>query len=265
MNMELMGGPVARTRLIKPSFYTNEELAELEPLNRILFQGLWCFADREGRLEDRPKRLKTQILPYDDCDIELYLNRLQEKKFILRYEVDGVRYIQILNFKKHQHPHQQEQASTIPPPPNNIGTTSEQHPNNIGTNPSLTLNPLTSSFNLEREDSTEGKPSAPPSPPFLTYPTVGNGKKEWTLTEAKVKEYEESYPGVNIRGQAKVARQWCIDNPGKRKTQRGMPAFLSRWFAREQNRGGNGNAGVRRDPKLGYAQGNRSKWDTAKV
>lgn len=109
---------MARARNIKPSFFTNEYLSELQPLARLLFIGLWCFADREGRLEDRPKRLRVDILPYDDCDVDALLEGLANSpdKFILRYEVDGVRYIQVLNFNKHQNPHVKEQGSTIPAP-----------------------------------------------------------------------------------------------------------------------------------------------------
>lgn len=114
---------MARSRNIKPGFFINDELAECEPLARLLFAGLWCIADREGRLEDRPKRIKAEILPYDDCDVDKFLNDLQEHGFIIRYEVDGNQYIQITNFKKHQNPHIKEAASIIPPPPN-----SEQEP-----------------------------------------------------------------------------------------------------------------------------------------
>lgn len=90
-----------RVRFIKPGFFLNDDLGECDPLARILFIGLWTEADREGRLEDRPRRLKIAILPYDACDVDDLLNQLQSKGFILRYEVEGSRYIQVLNFLKH--------------------------------------------------------------------------------------------------------------------------------------------------------------------
>ena len=105
---------MARARNIKPGFFTNDRLAEIEPLGRILFAGLWCIADREGRLEDRPKKIKVAALPYDDCDIDLLLQDLHEAGFIVRYEIDGEKYIQIVNFSKHQNPHPKETASLIP-------------------------------------------------------------------------------------------------------------------------------------------------------
>lgn len=107
---------MSRMRTLKPGFFLNEVLAEIDPLGRLLFQGLWCLADREGRLEDRPRKIKAEVLPYDDVDMDALLDELQAREFILRYEVDGSRYISVLTFKKHQSPHIKEAASTIPAP-----------------------------------------------------------------------------------------------------------------------------------------------------
>lgn len=104
-----------RSRNIKPGFFKNDILGTMDPLARILFSGLWCLADREGRLSDRPMRIKAEILPFDDCDINLFLEGLSENGFIRRYEKGGERYIQIVNFKKHQHPNIKEAESEIPP------------------------------------------------------------------------------------------------------------------------------------------------------
>lgn len=57
---------MARSRNIKPAFFFNEQLAEVAPLGRLLFIGLWTIADREGRLEDRPRKIKAEVLAYDD-------------------------------------------------------------------------------------------------------------------------------------------------------------------------------------------------------
>jgi hypothetical protein len=107
---------MARARNIKPGFFKNEELVEVPFETRLLFIGLWTLADREGRLEDRPKRIKMEVFPVDSVDIDKCLNELQSHGFILRYSVDGVGYIQVLAFNKHQNPHKTERDSTIPPP-----------------------------------------------------------------------------------------------------------------------------------------------------
>lgn len=104
-----------RARNIKPGFFKNDELAECSLEARIVFQGLWCMADREGRLKDRPKRIKAEALPYDDADPEAMLCELSRAGFIVRYEVKGERFIHVVNFLEHQKPHQNEKESDIPP------------------------------------------------------------------------------------------------------------------------------------------------------
>lgn len=144
---------MSRARNIKPGFFENELLAEIDPLGRLLFIGLWTIADREGRLEDRVKRIKAKILPYDDCDVDKLLDELAKRGFIIRYEVEGSRYIQVTNFKKHQNPHVKEVQSTIPAPCKNH-TSMLQETNKNRTNPAESLilnpeslNPITESIN----------------------------------------------------------------------------------------------------------------------
>lgn len=82
------------------------------------------------------------------------------------------------------------------------------------------------------------EPRAASEPPVLEFPIVGGQAKTWGLTESKIAEYRESYPGVDVLAESRKALQWCRDNPAKRKTLRGMPAFLGRWFSKVQDRGG---------------------------
>ena len=105
---------MARARNIKPSFFTNEDLVELPLEDRLLFIGLWTLADREGRLEDRPKRIKMAVFPADNVDVDASLARLAKSGFIARYEARGIACIQVLNFAKHQNPHVREAASELP-------------------------------------------------------------------------------------------------------------------------------------------------------
>lgn len=133
---------MARARIVKPDFFVDDELAACGQNAMILFAGLWCHSDREGRLEDRPARLKIQILPYFDTDIDAELEKLERAGFIQRYTVDGNNYIQVINFSKHQRPHVNEQDSVIPAPtkvvPEHNQGSAEESPNCP-----LTLNPST--------------------------------------------------------------------------------------------------------------------------
>lgn len=105
-----------RARGIKPSFFTDEAVVDLAFETRLLFIGLWCQADREGRLEDRPRQLQIQLFPCDQVDVEAMLGDLDAAGLIKRYESGGARYIQVVNFAKHQRPHSKEVDSVIPAP-----------------------------------------------------------------------------------------------------------------------------------------------------
>lgn len=115
---------MARARTIKPGFFQNEFMASKAPEVQLLFLGLLTIADRDGRLEDRPLKIKGQVFPFTEIDIDAALNELastsdpfQDAPFIFRYTVDGRRYIQVVNWEKHQNVHPKEVPSTIPPMP----------------------------------------------------------------------------------------------------------------------------------------------------
>jgi hypothetical protein len=116
---------VARARNLKPGLFKNEVLGVADPFYTLLFEGLWLLADRAGRLEDRPLKIKGELFPYrDGMDVDSMLDWLQENGFIQRYEVAKKRYILVLEFVKHQNPHKNE-AESIYPPPDEIGVASE--------------------------------------------------------------------------------------------------------------------------------------------
>lgn len=106
---------MARARNIKPALFKNEILGVADPIYTLLFSGLWLLADREGRLEDRPLRIKAELFPYrEGIDMPAMLRWLSDSGFIYRYSFGENRYIEIANFTKHQNPHKNEVASEIP-------------------------------------------------------------------------------------------------------------------------------------------------------
>ena len=107
---------MARARNIKPGFFKNEDLAECSPWARLCFAGLWVLADREGRLEDRPKRIKGELFAYDSIEVEPLLRELEARGFLVRYRNEDGSFIQISKFAAHQTPHYSEKTSVIKPP-----------------------------------------------------------------------------------------------------------------------------------------------------
>ena len=225
-----------RIRHLKARFFTDAKLGALPPLARLFFQGLWVHADREGRLDDNALELEVQIIPYDrggQWTGAKILAALESNGLIDRYEIDGRRFIQVRNFLKHQRPANSENSSEIPPcPEKRRRKTSDDGEKSL----------VWEKGKGEGKGDGDGKEdSAKPAagaanfpPPFLIFQTNGP-QKEWPLHPDKVREWQATYPGVNVTAEARKARQWLIDNPGKRKTARGMASFLGRWIARVQD------------------------------
>ena len=128
-----------RIRTIKPEFFKHEGLAELAPLERLLFVGLWCMADANGVLPYRPKRIKIEVLPYDDLDVSQAIPRLVSGDYLRTYRVDGEDFLQVVNWHRHQRIQgkEREHGARYPLPPGDLekkkrsgndGETPETHP-----------------------------------------------------------------------------------------------------------------------------------------
>jgi hypothetical protein len=112
----------ARIRNVKPDIFHDEQLWALGATTGLPiyqgFQGLWCYADREGRFEWRPMALKSLITPYWDGDFEALLDALARAGMVVKYTVDGRVYGWVRNLKRHQKTNAREPESSLPAPPN---------------------------------------------------------------------------------------------------------------------------------------------------
>ena len=57
---------------------------------------------------------------------------------------------------------------------------------------------------------------------------------EFAITDDMLNEYKETYPLVDTLQIARAIRQWCRDNPKKRKTHSGARRFINSWFSSSQ-------------------------------
>lgn len=164
---------MARSRNIKPSFFLNDELAAIGPEAQLLFAGLWCLADRAGRLKDRPLRIKAELFPYYEVDVDCLLDQLGDDGFLIRYKADDCEYIQIVNFEKHQSPHCKEPESSIPAP-GEYGASTVQAPDESLCSTEVAALIPDCGYLIPEEELTSGsaepdpapkkKPSIPPAP-----------------------------------------------------------------------------------------------------
>ncbi len=119
---------MARIRTIKPEFFTAEDIVALSALARLLYVALWCEADREGRLEWKPKTFKMRYFPADDCDIAALCDELLNQGVVKLY---GSGLACIPSFSRHQHVNPREAQSELPEPENFVAPTPKKVPTSI--------------------------------------------------------------------------------------------------------------------------------------
>lgn len=85
-----------------------------------------------------------------------------------------------------------------------------------------------------------------------------NDGSEWRPTETLFAEYVRLYQNVDVKQQFNVMRSWCLSNPNKRKTKRGITRFVNSWLTREQDKGyrrpADNGSYKQRQSESGYSQ-----------
>lgn len=219
---------MARARNIKPAFFQNEDLAELEPIERLAFIAMWTVADYRGCIEYRTKRLKVQLLPYDNCDINLIVTNLEQSRFITTYNVNGQKYIKILNFEKHQNPHPNEKksGSTIPDITekddviNDLQTIVINHDKD-GTNraDSLLLIPDTLLPIVSKKESNKGSRLS----------------QDWIIPEEYIEFCKTERPELNIKSVADTFKDYWISKSGANAIKTDWFATWRNWVRRQES------------------------------
>src|SRR5690606_17893428 len=111
-----------RIRSVKPEFWSDEKLAPLDPLTRLVFLGLISMADDAGRLLDNVKQIDAFIFPETDHSSREALEELRRLGRILRYQLpNGQRVIQITHWQRHQRV-EKPGKNVLPPPPADVSS-----------------------------------------------------------------------------------------------------------------------------------------------
>ncbi|MGB0972283.1 MAG: hypothetical protein ACPGVG_15185 [Mycobacterium sp.] len=256
---------MARIRTIKPEFFQHEGLYEAEdatglPL-RLAFIGLWCQCDKEGRFDWRPRRLKLNILPWDDVDFSRVLDALSTRGFVVKYTSEEEEFGFIPSWRRHQAINNRERESELPEPnENNIIETREQRVNDASTTREGSCRGEGKGREGEREGERNGKGKGSSSSlrdsedvcagvcdPAAAPPDKPNGKslpKPSTLTwTAYAEAYAQRYGATPVRN-AKVNGQlaqlvaripqaeapdvarWYVAHSGARYVAAGHPVGL---------------------------------------
>jgi hypothetical protein len=239
-----------RSRNIKPGFFTNETLVDLPALTRLLYIGLWCVADRRGLVADRPRKLKMEILPADDINVDEALASLAETGHIVRYVGDnGTKTICIINFCKHQKPHHKEANNE-----SLVERTQVRASTDLGAcQPALIPD---SGFLIPDsgllipdcsppESGTASLVLALPSP--VAIPTREGDEP---IQQQEVDTWADLYGNVDVLDLLRRMRgHWLSKPANQRKTRKGVRTSINTWLAREHDR--SRPQGARASPQMG--------------
>jgi len=92
-------------RILKESICTSENIDQLSPLAEIAFYRLMVNCDDYGRMDARPKILKSRLFPLKDAsesDVQSWLKEMEDADLIIIYNHDGKPYLQMKTWDRHQ-------------------------------------------------------------------------------------------------------------------------------------------------------------------
>lgn len=90
---------MARIRTIKPEFWSDASVVSLAFEHRLLFLGLWTFADDAGFIENNPRQIKINVFPTDDVDVAKGIRDLKKLELVEIVRLDGKSVVRIVNWR----------------------------------------------------------------------------------------------------------------------------------------------------------------------
>ena len=221
-------------RLLKEGIRTSKKINSLSDFEFRTWAYLITYVDDYGRGSADPELLKGFVFPrrkeVREQDIRKALAALERTGSILLYDVAGEPYFCFPNWSEHQRI--QTKKSKYPAPADcdmsrwltviHGDSPPESNPN---PNPESESNP--------KEGGGEPQAASPPVVSILL-----NDGTEYPVSQEQCQEWAGVYPAVDVIQQLREMREWCLNNPAKRKTAKGVRSFITRWLAKEQDRGG---------------------------
>ena len=148
--------------------------------------------------------------------------------------------VTICNWRTYQDPRSRQRPSKSEPFSKMAENDATPHPSPLTPHPSpCTKKEVASATCPEPPKPATSGPPAKPDPSILDFPCVGK-VPTWSLTAAKLAEWVDLYPNLDVPFQVRKARQWLTDNPKRGKTARGMTRYLGNWLANQTDNGRRG-------------------------
>lgn len=208
---------MARIRSIKPEFWTSEQVMSLKPVTRLLFIGMWNFADDYGRMPVAPGTIKAQVMPMDAvsiADIRDMLTELSSVGLIIFYSANDREYLEITGWshQKIDKPHKPK----FPAP-----------------------------YSEQTEDGGEPSPNIPGSfaepSPLDRIGEDKKGKKENVakrVRDAYSEDFEKfwkGYPTTPVMSKKQAWAEWRKLEPDDRSAALAAVAPFKEWLAKQKD------------------------------
>lgn len=235
-------------RIIKSSICSSDTIDSLNWFQEVMFYRLIVNCDDYGRMDARPKLLKSMLFPIKERitikEVEDALQKLADAGCVVLYEVNGKPYLYLPSWEVHQNIRAKKSKYPAPDEGNIIQNCKQTNADEnickqMNTNENkCPRNPIQSNT-IQSEYESEYMPGAetPDSNNFISLPL--NDKSEFTVTEEMIAEWSELYPAVDVKQDLRKMKGWLDSNPNRRKTNSGIKRFITNWLAKTQDSGGN--------------------------
>jgi hypothetical protein len=196
---------MSRIRSIKPEFWTSEQVMECSLNARLMFIGMWNFADDSGRLPYSPKSIKAQIFPSDEISLDTIrgmIVELSKNDLVIIYTVDDKEYLQITGWQ-HQRIDKPQKPKYPAPFPDD------------STNAPRTLPPDTIGEDKKGKEKKED-----------LYPVAKATRTVVTYSEDFEQNFWKPFPRTAIMSKKEAWREWMKLEPEQREAAcRAIPGY----------------------------------------
>ncbi len=96
---------MARDRTLPTDFWTWEAVIDCSAMARLLFLGLWNFADDHGVQPLRPRTIRMQVFPGDAIDeeaVRALIEELVARRLVRIFAVGGQEYLSVIHWEQVQ-------------------------------------------------------------------------------------------------------------------------------------------------------------------
>jgi hypothetical protein len=204
---------VARIRSTHPGQWTAGDFLECSPLARLLALALRNGADDNGIFRWKPKTIKAECLPADNCDIDQLLLELVTNHQVTKYTLEGKEYGLIVDFTQWQRP---KKPKYVHPVPDWFATSTEPVPNQDDTITEILPQRKEEGGRREEVEESSPTPSAPSSSDAFSrfkaaYPRR-DGANPWQPAEKKFAALVKTGvdPEAMIAAAAALAREESV-------------------------------------------------------